>query len=301
MLGEACFIPDPAVPARLASRDGEAIRDAAKAALIEGAVLPAAAVADLVARFDLKDAEELVLHLQPLAAGIARPPISEYFVGAVGLATSGEIVLGGNLEWPGAHLGVTLHGEGFVSIRAFQLGLTLSHVAVGEARPCGHCRQCLAEYAAADDLLVIDPLGHRLPLSELFPWAFTPADLEMRGADPAASSAVMIPAAPAEVAELLARAVGHSHAPYSGVKAAVVLEAGGRFVAGGVIESVAFNPTIQPVMAALVELVARGIEPATITRAWLAQLPGPVTYAPPTEALLASLGDASLSTLEARA
>jgi len=299
MLGDACFTPDPAVVERLAARDGEAIRAAAKAALGEGAVLSAEAVAALVAQFDLTDAEELMLHLLPLAETIATPPISQYFVGAAGLATSGEIILGGNLEWPGAHLGMTLHGEGFVSIRAFQLGLTLSHVAVFEARPCAHCRQCLAEYAAAGELLLVDPKGHRLKLSELYPWAFTPADLEMTGAEPGRTDAVRIPEAPDEVAALLTRATGHSHAPYSGVKAGLVLDVAGQFVAGGVIESVAFNPTIQPVMAALVEVIARGLDPRDIRRAWLAQTAGPVNYFPPTEALLATFGEVPLSLLEA--
>lgn len=299
MFGESVFTPKAEIPARLRSRDGEAIREAAKDVLAEGAVIRPGDAEKLIARFGLDDAEELVLHLLPLATTIAQPPISAFFVGAAGLATTGEIVLGGNLEWPGAHLGMTLHGEGFVAIRAFQLGLSLSHVAVAEARPCGHCRQCLAEFATAGDLLVIDPLGHRLRLSDLFPWAFTPGDLDMRGADPAGHTPVTIRGAPPEVAAALARAVGHSHAPYSGVRAAVLFEADGSLISGGVIESVAFNPTIQPIMAALVELVARGLEPARITRAWLAQVPGPVNYAPSTEALLATFGSAPLTVFEA--
>lgn len=299
MLGENCFTPTPSIPARLRQRKGDAICKAAKNLLSDGAVIMPENVETLVARFDLDDAEELMLHLLPLATSIAQPPISDFYVGATGLSTTGAIVLGGNLEWPGAHLGMTLHGEGFVAIRAFQLGLSLTHVAVSQARPCGHCRQCLAEFATASDLLVIDPLGHRLKLSELFPWAFTPQDLEKKGANPTAQSEITLLEAPDTVSAPLTRAISRSHAPYSGVKAAVAFEAGGQIVTGGVIESVAFNPTIQPVMSALVELVARGIAPAQIKRAWLAQMSGPVDYASSTEALLSTFGDAQLCVFKA--
>lgn len=192
MLGENHFTPTPSIPARLRLRNGDQIRATAKNLLSKGSVITPDDVAALVARFGLDDAEELLLHLLPLATTIAQPPISDFHVGATGLASNGAIVLGGNLEWPDAHLGMTLHGEGFVAIRAFQLGLSLTHVAVSQARPCGHCRQCLAEFATASDLLVIDPLGHRLKLSDLFPWAFTPQDLEMTGADPAARNEITL-------------------------------------------------------------------------------------------------------------
>ena len=109
MLGENCFTPTPGIPARLRLHNGDMICEAAKDLLSDGAMILPEHVATLVSRFDLDDAEELLLHLLPLATTFAQPPASEFYVGAAGLSTTGAIVLGGNLEWPGAHLGMTLH------------------------------------------------------------------------------------------------------------------------------------------------------------------------------------------------
>ena len=87
-------------------------------------------VGTLVAGFDLRDAREAALLALPAAATLARPSISDYHVGAVGVATTGELVLGGNLEFPGASIHHTVHGEGFVTLRARALGLAL--VALGD-------------------------------------------------------------------------------------------------------------------------------------------------------------------------
>lgn len=299
----APFSADPAIPARLAAADAEAIRGAANAAMQPGFILLPEAVEEIVARFSLSGAEELCLHLLPLAEGVARPPISEFTVGAVALCSNGQILLGGNLEWPGSHLGMSLHGEGFVSIRAFQLGLTLAAVAIYEARPCAHCRQCLSEYAAAPDLMLIDPFGHRLRLADLYPWPFVPGDLGMVGAGAETPWALGLPAkanVPEAVAGPLEAALRHAHAPYSKCPAAVALMTDRGVVAGGAIESVAFNPTIQPVMAALVELVAAGAGGDQITGAWLLQAGGNVDYAASTRGLLATLvPEVSLTVLTA--
>ncbi|NDV01155.1 cytidine deaminase [Pseudoroseicyclus tamaricis] len=298
-LADSPFPRDTARAEALAARDGEAIRAAAEAALSPGALLGAEAVERLVARFDLADAEELILHLLPLAEKLADPPISGFFVGAAGLATTGEVILGGNLEWPGAHLGMTLHGEGFVAIRAFHLGLSLKALAISEAHPCAHCRQCLAEYAAADDMVLVDPHGHRLTLAELYPWPFSPAALGAPGASPDAPplSITIAGSAPPQVEALLRSDAGRAHAPYSGCPAALVLETAGEPVLGLAIESVAFNPTIQPVMSALVNLHAAGIAPSEIRAAWLLQRGGAVDYAAPTRALLKTLAPEAPLTL----
>jgi len=308
------FTADPAVPRRLESLGrevGDAVRQAARAALADtrpgpdandGGVLPRAVADELVTRFGLASVRELMLLLLDVAQGLARPPISDFHVGAVGLeAGTGNLILGGNVEFPGTHLGYTLHGEGFVFTRAMSRGTDIAVIAIGEAHPCAHCRQCLAEYAASDRLELIDPLGHTLTLAQLYPWPFDPAYLGQRGAVPgrvlwpdlAFAAEPRHPAGPALLA-----AGRRSHSPYSGCPGAVVLLlADGSHVAGAAVESVAFNPTIQPLQAAMVDLIAHGHAPADITGALLGMVVGgTVDYRRATAELLAAVApDAPLT------
>ena len=67
--------------------------------------------------------DELLLLARPAAETFARPPISDFHVGAVGLeAETGNLIFGGNLEFVGGHIGNTVHGEGFIYARAFSRG-----------------------------------------------------------------------------------------------------------------------------------------------------------------------------------
>ncbi len=290
------FTANEAVPNRLAAQDGAAIRRAAAEFVDKGAISGLDA-AQLAARFGVNQ-DELLLHILPLAQAMARPLISDFHVGAVGRAAgSGDLIFGANLEFPGSSLHYTLHGEGFVAIRAWQRGQTLEVLAIGEAHPCAHCRQVLVEFAASDRLTLIDPLGHRLKLEQLYPWPFDPAYLGRSGVDPSASAQGRFrapPGLPQGVALELERAGREAHAPYSGSPSALVLEIPSGLFAGGVLESVAFNPTQEPVQTALVALVANGGDPASISRAWLAQpSQGSVDLAPSTAALLGAIAPAA--------
>jgi len=240
------------------------------------AVIPRVVVTRLVEAFGLRDADEAMLLALETARAIARPPISGYRVGAVGLAAeSGDLVLGGNLELVGASIAHTVHAEGFVTLLARARGERLAALALTQARPCAHCRQVLTEMEGAAGLRVIDPGGHVLAVADLYPWPFGPGDLDESGAVP---STVAFPylgldgsTVPGPVADLLLETGRTAHAPYSGVPAAVVLRlSNGTLVAGSVLESVAFNPTIGPVQDALVRLVAMGAGPVDIEGAWLA-------------------------------
>ncbi|WP_421761727.1 hypothetical protein [Devosia sp.] len=265
-------------------------------ALNEGAVLLKQEADALIARYGLADVEELMLLALGAAKSLARPPISQFFVGAVGLEQeTGNLILGGNLEFPGVHLGFTVHGEGFVFTRAFSRGTTIAKIAIGEAHPCAHCRQYLSEFAATRDLLLIDPLGHRLTMAELYPWPFDPDYLGeaglVTGAVPQPELAFGANTLDAGVAEALLKAGRRAHAPYSKCPATVVLSLkdGGR-VTGAAIESVAFNPTMGPLQAALIDLVAHGYEPGDIAEATLGAVTGgAVDYAASTGELLGKL------------
>jgi cytidine deaminase len=250
-----------------------------------GSAIPAALAADLVAQHGLGSPLELALLALPVAGAMARPPISGYRVAAVGVEAEGDLVLGANLEFPGADLGATIHAEGFVALRARRRGRRLATLAVRKAHPCAHCRQTLAEAADADQLTIVDLLGNELSLEDLYPWSFRPAALEHQGDTPgatpwpalsfAATGAALDEGIPADVAAELLAAGSRAHAPYSGAPSAVVLRLDdGRLRSAGCVESVAFNPSVTAMQAALVEVAAARADAAGITAAWLGRTDG---------------------------
>lgn len=113
------------------------------------------------------------------AAQLAYCPYSKLQVGAAALVEGGRLVTGCNVE--NAAYGVGLCAE---CTLAGQLRLTgggrLTAVAVrsgsGELlMPCGRCRQILFELGGPE--CVLDTPAGPLPMSEVLPHAFGPADL----------------------------------------------------------------------------------------------------------------------------
>jgi cytidine deaminase len=133
-------------------------------------------------------------------AGRAYAPYSRLRVGAAGLASDGQVVVGCNVE--NASFGVTLCAEcGLVSalhatpprapgIDAHVPSLVAVAVVAGDGDPllpCGRCRQLLLE--AGGPTLLVDTAGGPVPLAELLPAAFGGADLSARrAADETATS-----------------------------------------------------------------------------------------------------------------
>lgn len=263
-----------------------------------GSTIEAGAAAELVARHGLRTTTELALLALPVARAMARPPISGFRVAAVGIEAEGDLILGANLEFPGDDLGSTIHAEGFVALRARRRGRRLATLAVREAHPCAHCRQTLAEAANAGALAIVDLLGNERSLEDLYPWAFRPAALEHVGDTPGAtpwsslafdgSAAAANGAVPIDVADELLAAGAHAHAPYSGAPSAVVVRLhDGRLLAAGCVESVAFNPSVTAMQAALVEVAAARAEASDIAHGWLGRTAGgPVDPEPGFRALL---------------
>jgi len=302
------FKADPAVGEQLAWLEndrgdairgevGDALTNRGKADPIEnmGGVLPKQA-ADRIAGGNGITIETLMLLSLGVANGYARPRISSFTVGAVGLESeTGNLVFGGNLEFPGANIANTVHAEGFVFARAFSRGTSIKTIAIGEAHPCAFCRQFLSEFAATQALTLIDPLGHRLTMAELYPWPFDPAYLGETGLVPgtiyAPHLALGANSLAPQVAELLTDAGRRAYAPYSKCPGAVVLQLrDGNLVAGSSIESVAFNPTIAPMQAALIDLLMQGYTYAEISAAALGTVVGgAVDYTNSTAELLAAI------------
>lgn len=298
------FMADAAIAARITDLDariGAELRANVAARLLAhahdpaanlGGVLLAADADALTSAYGLTS-EQLMLLTRKLAEGMARPPISNFFVGAVSREeASGNLIYGGNLEFPGAAIGFTVHGEGYLAARAFSRGVRLDRIALGEAHPCGHCRQFLSEFAWASSLILIDPLGHRLTLSQLFPWPFDPAYLGDVGAVPGLANWPDLTLTAADpLAGPLVEAVARAHAPYSKAPAAVALQLkDGKRVTGASIESVAFNPSLGPLQTALIDLFAHGYDLSDIVGASLAVTRrGTVDHEAATRALLATV------------
>jgi len=215
----------------------------------------------LILRHGLDGIDALMLLLLPLSKDYAVPPISNFYVGAIGLeAETGGLLFGGNMEFPGTHMGLTIHGETFLAARVFSRGTSLRQIALGEAHPCGHCRQFLSEFASAPGLRLIDPLGHNLGLADLLPWPFDPGYLGEPGAiaDHINWPSLSLPSSGPMSAALVA-AGRKAHAPYSkNPAAAVCVMQDGSHVTGASFESVAFNPSMGPLQTAIVNLTAHG-------------------------------------------
>ncbi|MCB8877342.1 cytidine deaminase [Acidisoma silvae] len=254
--------------------------NALRAAIGPGHVLPGKAVPALLAATGMADTDALMLALLPLAQDLARPPISRFHVGAVGLAAgTGDLIFGANVEFPGVGSGETIHAEQFLFSRAHTMGVTLARIAVS-ARPCGHCRQFMNEFAGNETLLVLDPGGDRQSLSELLPFRFGPSDLGESPAGPDRRHSLAVTEDKGLDADglglkALIRAGECAHTPYSGCPSALLLRLrDGTLITGSAIENAAYNPGLPPAQAALINLVANGHDYEEIESAILGAVPG---------------------------
>lgn len=216
----------------------------------------------------------------------ALAPLSKFEVGAAALADSGVLYLGANIEFCGVPLAHTVHAEQSAIAHAWSCGETSLRAIATSAAPCGFCRQFMLELPEPRPILVLAdqpsrPGGRadhgRVELAELLPWAFGPTQLgrmpQFLRAGPH-GLALLEPSDDPLVALALA-AADRSSAPYSGALAgvAVVCTNGQRFD-GAVAESVAYNPTLAPMQAALIAAHHGGAWLGAIERAVLVEVEG---------------------------
>lgn len=234
--------------------------------------------------------------LLPLAAAYARVPISQFSVGVWVQGRSGALYAGANQEYRGQGLGMTVHAEQAAVTHAWQEGETeLTRLTVSAA-PCGHCRQFLNELNQAQQLQV-HICGHPVqPLAALLPSAFGPADLQISARLLAAEHQPLRLPTEDPLVNAVRQAAETSHAPYTGNHAACGLVlSDGTLVLGRVAENAAFNPTMQPLQAALLSLRWRRLPVSAITRAILVETDDAASsLADNTTSLLKALGEASL-------
>jgi cytidine deaminase len=218
--------------------------------------------------------QDLIVH----GKAYAIPPISNYKVAVAGVCESGNIYLGVNLEFPGTQLQNSVHAEQFflVNIRNHNekkiVSLALS------APPCGFCRQCLREIGQNNGMLFLAPEKPPMTLNELLPHSFGPENIfsaehcktMAKILEPADRSSRTNPAK--TVGERAIQAASESYAPYTNHFSGVAIETDdGKIYSGSHIENAAYNPTISPFQAALVDLLVHGKSYSDISTMVLAQ------------------------------
>jgi cytidine deaminase len=218
--------------------------------------------------------DQLMVELIPVAQDYARPEISHYRVGVVGrVKRSGDLLLGVNLEFSGLSLNLTVHGEQFVVARALSLGMGELESLALSAAPCGHCRQWLSELEAGTRIRLLIPNQSVHRLMTRLPAAFGPADLSVGTALLSdKSSPLVINADGKDPQSVAVEAASKAYAPYTHALSGVALEMkSGKVISGTYIENAAFNPSLSPLLCALVNLVAVGEEYSQINHVFLAE------------------------------
>ena len=233
-----------------------------------------------------------LLTLLPQAAAFARPPISNFRVGAIARGASGKLYFGTNLEFAGEALSFTVHAEQSAVVNAWMSGETGIDVVATSAAPCGYCRQFLNELVTARELLVVMPNESR-PLSELLPGSFGPRDLGIDGGLLQPENHGLVIDETDNVAHEALQAANMSYAPYSKSFAGVAVRTkDGRMFSGAYAENAAFNPSLSPLQAALSQLNLGGAGWNDIAEAVLVCVDDLHTNA--TRTVLAAISDAPL-------
>jgi cytidine deaminase len=224
-----------------------------------------------------KPAPALMTGLLPLAQTYARPPISNYRVGAVARGASGALYLGANLEFSGQALGFSVHAEQSALSNAYMHDEDRVSAIAVTAAPCGHCRQFMMDLSPEGGIEVIVSGKSPAKLSTLLPIAFGPKDLGLSyGALPAKGVDLAVSGAASDEAVAAALAAARrSWAPYSKAPSGVALQTkSGRVHKGSYIENAAFNPSLPPFETALAALIVAGEDGANISRAVLVEVEG---------------------------
>ncbi|MCH9612248.1 MAG: Cytidine deaminase [Chlamydiia bacterium] len=201
--------------------------------------------------------EEFLQRLIPIAQKYARPPISNYFVGAAALGGSGAVYLGGNLEFLGVSLNEGVHGEQFAVANARLHGEDELVAIALSAAPCGYCRQFLNELAGSEEFEVILPGGNKLSLANLLPEAFGPKELGLTGNLMMRPEGVSLECGDERpLVQQAFQAALHAYTPYTESYAGVAIRMkDGSVFTGSYLENVAYNPSVSPFKEALVSLV----------------------------------------------
>ncbi len=263
----------------------------------DGATLLSSDKTEFMRKNDIQSEREFMVALARLVRDVPSAPVSNFKVSVVGKEReTGDLVFGGNLEFPPNPLGLTVHAEQFLFARAFHRGHSIESFALDAVTPCGHCRQFILEFKNARDIRFCNFQGYDLPMEAILPLRFGPEQLgssgivkpsrlpvlKLQGKKPVKTVADLVSASLAAAAQ--------SYAPYSRALSGVAIETkDGEIIPGSYIENVAFNPSLSPLLSALINLWAAGKKLSAIKEIILTQTLGAIDQAPQTKALLAVL------------
>eukprot|EP00889_Picochlorum_renovo_P007751 jgi/Picre1/34781/NNA_002247.t1 len=246
-------------------------------AWMESFVVPAERVAQLKEELGITS-DELIKSLITPASALARPPISTFHVGAVGIGGSGNLYVGCNLEFANLPLYNSVHAEQFLLVNALHHRETRIEKLAISAAPCGHCRQFFSELNCADSIKFLFFNGS-YSLGQLLPMRFKPTDLLEDPETPLlllpqnnqvefspqaeeqiqgwrdSGNTLLVQAAEAALEECRNAYCPYSRCPAS---ASIVTDDGGVY-AGGYIESAAYNPSMLPLQSAIIDAVIDGM------------------------------------------
>lgn len=295
LTGRAQSTDSRQVPVEVLSMFGSQSRKMLLAALDDKTFrgqIRAATVSDLL-RLERKSADELMLALLPLARTCARPPLSDFLVGAVAQGSSGSFYLGANIEVSGHALGLTVHAEQAALANAYMSGEGAVTAIAVTAAPCGHCRQFLNEMSPEGDIRVLLKGTSPAKLSALLPMAFGPKDLGFKqGALPIKETELSLSTRSTDSLVLAALdAARKSYSPYTSSHSGIAISTSEqRMFVGSYIENAAFNPSLSPLEGALAGLFAAGRKADALVRAVLVEIAGAkISQESVTRAALSSL------------
>jgi cytidine deaminase len=266
-------------------QDGEGVNPRTENILIERETMPTysgmleKAVVEEIVLQEGKPLEQVLRALLPRVAKRAFAGLSNLCVGAIVLGASGNIYFGSNVEIPNQVCGFAVHAEQAALANAFIHGEREIKAIYVTAAPCGHCRQFMTEFSLTCGLPVV--IGNlETSLAKLLPEHFGPAHLgNMRGVALHEGTRLNLfesfeafDAEP-ELERAALEAAEASYAPYSlSPSGAAISTKSGRLYSGSYIESVAFNPGLPPLQAAVVALIQSGESPADIVHAVVVEL-----------------------------
>ncbi len=222
--------------------------------------------------------EDAPRQLIGLASEFSVAPISGFQVGAVAYGKSGKVYLGTNMEFNGVPLHATLHAEQSALINAWMHGEPAIRSLHTVEPPCGHCRQFLQELHRASDLTLLVQ-GAARNLAELLPEPFAQNRSKGQGLlDSPSRPLVGIHKDKNNHVQRAINAASRSYCPYSQSPEGFLIETiNGQFFAGRTAESIAFNPTVPAVVAALNQMNLSAQRKVSISRCTHARLATAIT------------------------
>ncbi|WP_087017725.1 cytidine deaminase [Thaumasiovibrio subtropicus] len=234
------------------------------------------------------DDTQLKLSLLPLAASYSVAPLSNFYVGAIVEALSGNIYFGANMEFHNVGIANTVHAEQSAITHAWSRGEKgIRNVTINYS-PCGHCRQFMNELSNAETLVVQLPDHKPQTLHQFLPDSFGPKDLDQpEGLMDASTLKVNYNSGSALIRQAVESAA-KSYAPYTHSHSGVALKVtSGDIFHGMYAENAAFNPSLPAIQVALIQLNMAGEKITNIQEACLAEVKGStISYLAECQALL---------------